>query len=29
MKAILWTITILAGALFGLGGVVNHLTSLF
>jgi hypothetical protein len=29
MKAIFWTISILAGALFGLGHVVNHVTSLF
>ena len=29
MKAIFWTISILAGALFGLSSVVNHVTSLF
>jgi hypothetical protein len=29
MKAIFWTISILGGALLGLGGVVNHVTSLF
>lgn len=29
MKAIFWTISIAAGALFGLGSVVNHVASLF
>ena len=29
MKAIFWTLTILAGALIGLGGAVNHVASLF
>jgi len=29
MKAIFWTISILAGALFGLGSVVNQVAALF
>ncbi len=29
MKAIFWTISILAGALFGLGSVVNQVAGLF
>ena len=29
MKAIFWTISIVAGALFGLGSVANHLAALF
>jgi hypothetical protein len=29
MKAIFWTISILAGALFGLGGAVNHIAAMF
>jgi hypothetical protein len=29
MKAIFWTISIMAGVLFGLGGAVNHIAAMF
>jgi hypothetical protein len=29
MKAMFWTISILAAALFGIGSFVNHLATLF
>jgi hypothetical protein len=29
MKAIFWTVSIMAGALFGLSGAMNHLAAMF
>jgi len=29
MKAIFWTVSLIAGALFGFGGAMNHLAAIF
>jgi hypothetical protein len=29
MKAIFWTLSIMAGTLFGISGAVNHLAAMF
>jgi len=29
MKAIFWTISIMTGVLFGLGGALNHIAAMF
>lgn len=29
MKALFWTVSLLAGGLFGFGGALNHLVTLF